>query len=88
MRGTVGFWVSHKGRGLRSGHSPPAPDTGRKCHLPLTDWQAADSQLLSQIPWMQKGETQAISFYSCSRSTSLNVGYEKPRIGSNTNFSD
>ena len=55
--------------------------------LPLIDWQAAQSLLLSQIPWVQKGGTQAISFYSCYRSTSLNVGYEKPRIGSNTNFS-
>lgn len=56
--------------------------------LPLIDWQATQSLLLSQIPWVQKGETQAISFYSCYRSTSLNVGYEKPRTGSNTNFSD
>lgn len=55
----------------------------------LTDWQVAYSLLLFQIPRMQKGDQlKPFQFYSYFRSTSLNVSFEKPRIGSNMDLSD
>lgn len=75
MRRDVGFWVSHEGCDLGSGHSPSASRHYQEgVTLPfLAGWQAAYSLSLFKFLVAEWRPTQTVPFYSRFRITSLTL---------------